>query len=568
MSRSWDYIIVGGGTAGCVLANRLSADGSTQVLLIEAGTDFAPGREPDDIKDLYPYGAAFNKAYQWAGLDVQYRPIPHNNPSVSKRKRYVQARVIGGGSSINGELANRGTPDDYDEWRSRGASGWGWDDVLPYFRKLENDLDFSGPLHGSDGPVPISRLFEDQWPGFTRGATTAFTQLGYADIRDQNGCFEDGFFPMTLSTDRKQRVSTAMAYLDAATRARPNLQIMSNAPVESLEISEGAAAGLRVRGAVIGGRETVLAAGALQSPALLQRAGIGPADHLRSLGLGIVADLQGVGRNLQEHPTISLSSWIPTRARMGRRPRRHFQAGLRYTSKQPYSPKSDMFISVVAKSAWHPIGLRIGSLVSCVNKPYSAGQVMIQSTAPGGMPRVAFEFLSDRRDLERMREAVHFMMALYSASGLREISAHPFCAMHGKLASLVGTISARNWLVTIGPALLLDGSARLREVFVDAFLSPDARLADALADEDALDELLKERVTGGWHACGTCRMGPADDRGAVVDPVTARVHSVRGLSVVDASLMPCVPRANTNLPVIMLAEKMADQIIARRAAGR
>jgi 5-(hydroxymethyl)furfural/furfural oxidase len=562
VSQVWDYIIVGGGSAGCVLANRLSACSTNKVLLVEAGTDFSPGREPEEIKDVYPYRAAFNRDFQWPDLKVRFLPVPHNRPDASPLRPYGQARIVGGGSSINGELANRGTPDDYDEWAALGAAGWGWDDVLPYFRKLETDLDFRGPLHGDSGPIQISRVLQPEWPGFTRAAADAFAGEGYADIGDQNGVFSDGWFAMSLSTDRRQRISAAMGYLDPAVRARTNLTIRSNTTVTGLFVERGAATGIALDdGTRIDGREIVVAAGALQSPAILMRAGIGDAAELRQLGIAVVADRPGVGRNLQEHPSIAMSAWIKPHARMGATPRRHVQMALRYSSALPEMPPNDMFTVVVAKSAWHPLGVRIGTLFSWINKPYSGGRVRLVSAAPTDYPDVAFELLSDRRDFVRMRDCVRRMAAFFASAPMRAAASAPFVATHGTLAALVGQISFRNWLATAVPALAMDAVPALRRAFIERLLSKDGPLDEALADDEKLDELVRKHTIGGWHASGTCRMGDPADRLAVVEPKSARVIGVRNLRVVDASVMPTVPRANTNIPVIMLAEKLADAIL-------
>src|SRR5690349_4071219 len=218
------------------MAHRLSAKSANKVLLCEAGQDTPPGNEPAEIRDSYPGTAYFDPRFHWTELKVRTQVVSHNNPQAAPPplRKYEQARVLGGGSSINGQLANRGAPTDYDEWEARGAEGWGWKDVLPYFRKLETDLDFDGEYHGKSGPIPIRRIMPKDWNGHAKAVAEAFRQAGYEFLPDQNGEFRDGYFPITISNAEEQRVSAAIGYLDAETRRRDNLTISTNTQMQSL----------------------------------------------------------------------------------------------------------------------------------------------------------------------------------------------------------------------------------------------------------------------------------------------------------------------------------------------
>src|SRR5215207_2312990 len=209
--KVYDTIIVGGGSAGSVMAHRLSARSASKILLCEAGQDTPPGNEPPEIRDSYSGTAYFDPRFHWTELKVTTQIVSHNNPQEAypPLRKYEQARVLGGGSSINGQMANRGAPTDYNEWEARGADGWGWNDVLPYFRKVERDMDFDGPWHGREGRIPVRRIFPDLWPDHAKAVGKAFEQAGYKFIQDQNAEWEDGYFPITISNAYERRVSAA-----------------------------------------------------------------------------------------------------------------------------------------------------------------------------------------------------------------------------------------------------------------------------------------------------------------------------------------------------------------------
>jgi 5-(hydroxymethyl)furfural/furfural oxidase len=565
---TYDYIIVGGGSAGSVMANRLSAKSGNQVLVCEAGQDTPHGRVPPEILDSYPGTAYFDPRFHWSELKVHTEVISHNDPQGRQvpLRKYEQGRVLGGGSSINGQLANRGAPTDYAEWEARGAKGWGWNDVLPYFKKVERDMDFDGPYHGKEGRIPVRRIFPDLWNGHAKAAAEAFKAAGYDYLPDQNGEYRDGYFPITISNAYDRRVSAAIGYLDPGTRLRTNLTISTDTQVKELLFEGARCVGVKAQ---VNGRETefrgnevILSSGAIHSPAHLLRAGIGPAGHLRELGIDVRSALPGVGQRLMDHPSISLSSFIKPQARLNAITRRHILVGLRYSSGLGGAPAGDMFAVCIDKSAWHPVGEQIGSLLLAVYKTYSeTGQVKLASADWRREPIVEFNLLSDRRDLERLMDGFRRAGRLQLSAALQAVSSDPFPASYTERVKKIGEVTTKNRILTSVLAKLLDGPSTLRRFLIDTFIVEGHGFADLMRDNDKLEEFIRKAAIGVWHASCTCRIGADNDPMAVTDPA-GRVRGVGGLRVVDASLFPAVPCANTNFPTLMSAEKIADAVLA------
>jgi 5-(hydroxymethyl)furfural/furfural oxidase len=568
----YDYIIVGGGSAGSVMANRLSAKSANEVLLCEAGRDTPHGQVPPEILDSYPGTAYFDPRFHWTELKVHTEVISHNRPDQDRPplRKYEQARVMGGGSSINGQLANRGAPSDYDEWEARGAAGWNWDAVLPYFKKVERDMDFDGPWHGKDGRIPVRRILPDLWNGHAKAVAKAFEAAGFEFILDQNGEYKDGYFPITISNLYDRRVSAAIGYLDPGTRLRKNLTISPSTQVTRLLFEGTRCVGVK---ALVAGQDTefrvggtrgevIVSSGAIHSPAHLLRAGVGPAGDLRDLGIEVTAHVPGVGQRLMDHPSVSVSSFIKPECRLNGMTRRHILLALRYSSGIGDAPDGDMFVASVSKSAWHAVGEQIGSLLAAVYKTFSeTGQVKLASPDWRAEPIVEFNLLSDRRDLERLMDAFRRLGAMQISAALSQATSDPFPASYTERVRKIGVVNAKNKRITDVIAKLLDGPAWLRRMVIEKLIVEGYRFDQLMRDDEALEDFIRKAAIGVWHATCTCRMGSEDDPMAVTDN-QGRVRGVAGLRVVDASLFPCVPCANTNFPTLMTAEKIAEAMVA------
>lgn len=587
LAGPWDVAILGGGSAGCVLAARLSEDAARRVLLVEAGPDLVPGEEPAEILSPYPGLAYFNPAWTWGGLRARLgagggeRPRGANAEGEAaapvEARPYEQARILGGGSSINGIGANRGAPSDYDGWAALGAEGWSWREVLPVFRALEADADFGGDAawHGADGPVPIRRVGEEGGTAFSRALAAEFERRGFPRRPDQNGRWEDGVFPIAVNTDAAgRRASFAACYLTREVRARANLRIATRTRALRLRFEGARAAAAALRGPdgverEVAARLFVVCAGAIHSPALLLRSGVGPAKELRALGVPVAADVPGVGRGLQEHPSIGVSAYLrPGPARLPPGPRYHIPLVLRWSSGLEGEPPGDMHTAINLRSGWHAVGRRVGTVFSWVNRSHSRGAVRLRSPDPDDPPEVAFNLLSDERDLVRLAAAFRLAASALAAPGVAREALEVFPSTYSARVKRWLAPTRRNGALTALAAPLMDALPAFRSRAL-ALAREGAPLAELLAPgpqgEAALRAHLRRHVGGVWHPSGTCRMGSEGDAASVCSPADGRVFGVAGLAVCDASLMPAIPCANLNIPVAMIAEKLA---VALRRSGR
>jgi len=529
--QSFDYVIVGAGSAGCVLANRLTADGHHRVLLLEYGGS--------DRSIFIQMPSALSIPMNMPRYNWFYHTEPE--PGLDGRSLHTpRGKVLGGSSSINGLVYIRGNPWDFERWAQEGAKGWGYRDVLPYFRRAEKREEGGDCYRGGEGPLQtrygtLSNPLHAAW-------LAAAAQAGYPHTDDVNGFQQEGFGRMDMTVGEGRRSSAANAYLRPAMR-RPNLRVITHALATRVLIEGRRAVGLQYRhGGVTHtvrvGRELLVCAGPINSPQLLKLSGIGPAAELKAHGIEVAHELPGVGENLQDHlefyfqvackEPVSLYSSINlwSRTLIGARwllrkdglgATNHFETcgfirsrpGIRYPDIQYHFLPMAVAYDGSTLAQEHGFQAHVGPMRS-----KSRGWVRLASADPLDKPRVMFNYLQTPDDVTEMRACVRLTREIFAQAAFDRY--------------------------------------RGREIQPGATVQSDAQI----------DEFVRSKVESAYHPSCSCKMGSGDDPMAVVDP-QAKVHGLEGLRIVDSSIMPSITTGNLNAPTIMLAEKAADHIAGR-----
>jgi len=537
IDSEYDYIIVGAGSAGCVLANRLSKNPKNRILLLEAG------REDKSITLKMPAAVLLNlksTKHNWA---FKGEPEPE---LAGRQLQHDRGKTLGGSSSINGMVFIRGNSLDYEGWRQMGCEGWGYADVLPYFKKMESYSGGGDDFRGESGPLKVHRSIPKD--PLSIAFINAGKEAGYQETDDISGYCQEGFGIFDRTVFKGERWSTTRGYLDPV-RNRENLTIVTNALVCKLLIENNRTTGVCFKNNkekqfnVKSKKEVILSAGAVGSPHILMLSGIGPKDHLKSMGINTKLDLPGVGQNLQDHPdfmikykclkpvtlwpkTKKLNSigagiqWLLTKE--GMCASNHFDAvacvrsgpGVEY-------PDLQLCISPIAMddNTWQPLNEHAFQVHVGLMRTHSRGKIELRSGNPADPPRILVNYLKDKRDRELMRKGIHLVRELLNQPSFSELKGE--------------------------------------EIFPGD---------DCKSDTD-LDAKLNSHTTSQWHLACTARMGLKTDKYAVVNN-SGQVHGISGLRVVDASIMPFAPNGNTNAPTIMIAEKISDKILDANPLSR